>query len=132
MKLTEIHRSENMPNEMVGLPGRTIIAENNGIEKFHITDSFDLERVAKYEGYAYSFYVNAATGDVAAVITGGSSWSLDSRDMAVLRPTKSGRFKLTDRFRLPGKELHSVLQTDTGHVFIGWKGGLSVGRIPKE
>jgi len=133
VKLAEINWPENMSKDMVGLSGRAVIAGWSGIEKFRITGAFELQRLARYEtGLISRYNVNAKTGDVAALITSDSASSSHDKDVALFRPTKAGRFRLTDRFRLPGKELESVLQTDTGHVFIGWKGGLGVGRIPKE
>jgi len=128
VQLVEIDSPENMSSEMLGISGRTIIAPGYGgygFEKFRIGDSPELERIAKYEGPVDQYYVNAA-GDVTAVI------SDSTQEVAVFRVTKTGCFRLTDRFQLPGKNWQNALQTDTGHVFIGWEGGLGVGRIPKE
>lgn len=120
-RLSEI-RAENVGTQLFGTVGRTIISNGSGaLQKFRITDS--LERMAGYEASAGAYYVNTATGDVIAAI---------DKDVAVFRTTGISQFKLTDRFRLPDDYVGSVLQSRTGHIFMGLKGSLRVGQVPKE
>lgn len=120
-RLTEIH-TENVGTQIFGTVGRTIVSNGSGaLQKFRITDS--LERMAGYEGSVGAYYVNTATGNVTAAI---------DKDVAVFRTKETGQFKLTDRFRLPNEYVGSVIQNNTGHVFMGLKGSLGVGRVPKE
>jgi len=120
-RLTEI-RTEHVDGQMFGTAGRTIVSGGSGgLWKFRITDS--LERMAGYEASTHAYFVDAATGYVTAVI---------DKDVAVFRIKGTGRFKLTDRFRLPNEYVGSVLQSNAGHIYMGWRGGLGVGLIPVE
>ncbi|GAB3541642.1 hypothetical protein GCM10027343_12420 [Noviherbaspirillum agri] len=117
-RLAEI-RAKEMGGPMFGAAGRTLIVSGAGeLQKFHITDT--LVRVTGYQASVREFHVNATTGNITAVI---------GNDAAVFGTNPKGRFELTDRIRLPVKYVGGVLQTNSGHVYIGWKGGLGVGFI---
>jgi len=119
-KLAEI-RAENV-SRMFGVAGRTIVSGGSGgLQKYRIADY--LVRTAGYEASVGAFHVNTATGMVTAVI---------DKDVAVFRSKASGQYVLTDRFRLLTDNVGAVLQTNTGHIFMGWKGGLAVGLVPRE
>lgn len=113
--------TENVGGQMFGGAERTIVSGSSGLQKFHIADS--LERITGYEASVGAFHVNVTTGFVTAAI---------GRDVAVFRTNPRGQFVLTDRFRLTADNVGSVLQTNTGHIYMGWKGGLGVGVIPRE
>ena len=115
-------RTEDVGGSMFGAAGRTIVSgSSGGLQKFHITDA--LTRVAGYGASVSVFHVNPTTNSATAVM---------DKDVVVFRIKASGQFVLTDRFRPTSNYVGSVLQTDTGHVYMGWKGGLGVGNVPRE
>lgn len=120
VKLTET-RAE-FAEHMLGNPGRTMVScASNALQKYRITDT--LERMAGYEGPLAACHLDVPTGTVTAVV---------GQDVALFRPKGSSQYKLTDRFRFPNENLGGVLQSSTGHVYIGWNGGLGVGRVPRD
>ena len=82
-----------------------------------------MERVTGYEANVGAFHVNPTTGISIAAI---------DKAVVVFRTKPNGQFVLTDRFRLVADNIASVLQTNTGRIYVGWKGGLGVGVIPRE
>lgn len=119
-RLSEI-QTENVGGPMFGGPGKTIVSRSGGLQKFRIADA--LVRVTGYEASVGAFHVNATTGSSTVVI---------NKDVAVFRTKPNGQFVLTDRFRPTADNVGSVLQTNTGYIYMGWKGGLGVGVIPRE
>lgn len=119
-RLSEIP-AENVGALMFGGPGKTIISGYGGLQKFRIAEA--LVRVTGYEALVGAFHVNATTGSSTVVI---------NKDVAVFRNKSNSQFVLTDRIRLAVDNVGSVLQTNTGHIYMGWKGGLGVGVVPRE
>jgi hypothetical protein len=117
-RLSEI-RTEKVGYPIFGGTGRTIVNRFGGLQKSQIADS--LVRLSGYEAEVSFFFVNPTTGVTAAVI---------DKDVAIFRTNSNGQFVLTDRFRNAADNLGGVLQTNSGHVYVGWKGGLGVGVIP--
>jgi hypothetical protein len=114
-------RTEKVAGPMFGESGRTIVSGSGGLQKSLIADS--LVRVAGYDASVRAFHVDPKTKSTSAAI---------GKDVAVFRTNSNGQFVLTDRFRLDSNNVGSVWQTSTGHIYIGWKGGLGVGVIPLE
>ena len=115
------NRNESVGGPMFAGAGRTVFSGSSGLQKYRITDS--MERVTGYEANVGAFHVNPTTGISIAAI---------DKAVAVFRTKPNGQFVLTDRFRLVADNIASVLQTNTGRIYVGWKGGLGVGVIPRE
>lgn len=111
-------RYEGSAQGLFGGAGRTLVTP--GLSKYRLTDS--LELVASYTSDdSRAFHVNLETGLTLALM---------DKDLAVLRTQASGTYAMTDRVRGLPAYPGSVLSTATGHVYIGGKDGLAVGRVP--
>lgn len=119
-RLAEV-RAENVSGPLFGGANRTIVSGSGGLQKFRVADT--LMRVTGYEASVRAFHVNQKTDSSTAVV---------GRDVAVFRTNPSGQFVLTDRFRLDSDDVGSIWQTNSGHIYMGWKGGLGVGTVPGE
>jgi len=109
-------------NQLIGAAGRTMISCGAGtLQKSRITDT--QERLAGYEGEFDQCALNTATGSITAVA---------GHDVAMFRPRGGKRYALTDRFRFPNEKLGGVLEGNAGYIYIGWNGGMGVGRVPTE
>jgi hypothetical protein len=116
-KLMEV-RYEGDAQSLSGGAGRTLVTP--GLNKYRLADG--LELVASYTASdSRGFHVNPETGLTLALM---------GKELAVLHTKASGSYAMTDRVRglpyFPG----SVLSTATGHIYIGGKDGLAVGKVP--
>ena len=111
-------RYEGSAESMTGGAKRTLVTP--GLNKYQLADG--LELVASYTSdNARAFHVNPETGLTLALM---------DKELAVLRTKPAGTYALTDRVRGLPAYPGSVLSTATGHVYIGGKDGLAVGKVP--
>ena len=103
---------------MSGGPGRTLVT--SGLNRFRLGSGLEVQ--ASYTAASSgAFHVNAATG---------LTTDLFDKDIAVLRTRPDGTWVMTDRFRRPADNIGAVVSTASGHVYMGWQGGLGVGVVP--
>jgi hypothetical protein len=111
-------RFEDGANPMFGGSGRTLVIR--GLKKLRLASTLEVK--ASYAASSSgSFHVNNATDLTTAEF---------DKDIVVIRTKPSGTYVLTDRFRTESEHIGSVTSSDSGYIYIGWKGGISVGTVP--
>ena len=120
-KLLTKQHYEFDPDSMVGGPNRTLIAAFEGLKKYRVGDELSLQASLQTAPGLIRAHVNATTGLTLVAL---------EKDVAVLRTTRTGAFAVSDRFRIVAEPAWGVVSTQSGHVYIGWKGGLGVGLVP--
>jgi uncharacterized protein len=125
VKLMET-RSDFNPSSMIGGKGRTLLIP--GLKKLRLTEEPELQASYQVDS-VHDFHVNTDTGITA----------LELEDaVAILRTTPDGTYVLTDRLRLPeGSPVSpgqhgAVISTASGHIYVGWSGGLGAGAFPLQ
>lgn len=113
--------SDELSGEL-SLQAQKVLIGNRGGELKKIRLGDPLQQIASYRGSFGTFDVNAVRDITAAAIHG---------DIAVFRTGSKGQFILSDRFRdIAPKYIGSVLTTDNGYLYVGWKDNLGIGFIP--
>jgi uncharacterized protein YecT (DUF1311 family) len=111
-------RYEGAAQSISGGVGRTLVTP--GLNMYRLGDG--LELMASYTASdSGGFHVNPETGLTVALM---------DKDLAVLRTKPSGTYVMTDRVRGLPAYPGSVLSTATGHIYIGGKDGLAIGKVP--
>lgn len=114
-------RAEFTASSITGGAGRTLVSSSpQGLNRYRLGVEMTLQ--ASLEASTLRiFHVSPATGISLAVV---------DKDVAVLRTTPKGTYAISDRFRIASEYVGGVVSTSSGHVYIGWKGGLGVGVVP--